>query len=212
MQQRQPYTTEIEERMLLLYQSLSEKEQRRYAAMEAQKIGYGGISYVTRLFGINFRTVKRGIEELQSPELMSQKRIRAIGAGRKKKLETIEGLETAFLRVIDRHIAGSPMDEEIRWTHLTRQQIADLLWKEEKIRVSVTVIDQLLAVHKFRRRRAQKKKATGSNSQRNEQFENINRLIKDFQDTENPVMSMDTKKKRNSVNSIEMDKPIINSP
>jgi hypothetical protein len=46
-----------------------------------------------------------------------------------------------------------------RWTHLTRQQIADLLWKEEKIRVSVTVIDQLLAQQQFRRRRAQKPKS-----------------------------------------------------
>ena len=98
MQQRQPYTPEIEERMLILYQSLSEKEQRRYAALEAQKIGYGGISYVTRLFGINFRTVKRGIEELKSPELMSQKRIKAIGAGRKKKLETIEGVRNSFFK------------------------------------------------------------------------------------------------------------------
>lgn len=120
MQQRQPYTLEIEERMLILYQSLSEKEQRRYAAIEAQKIGYGGISYVTRLFGINFRTVKRGIEELKSPELMSQKQIRVIGAGRKKKLETIEGLETAFLRfdpTFSWHLLPSPLqlvDHKIR--------------------------------------------------------------------------------------------------
>lgn len=197
MQQRQPYTPEIEERMLTLYQSLSEKDQRRYAAIEAQKIGYGGISYVIRLFGINFRTVKRGIKELQSPQQMSSTRIRAIGAGRKKKIETIEGLETAFLKVIDRHIAGSPMDEQIRWTHLTRQQIADLIWKEEKIKVSVTVIDQLLARHNFRRRRAEKTKVTGSNPHRNEQFENINRLIEEFQSVGNPVMSIDTKKKRN---------------
>ena len=100
---------------------------------------------------------------------MSQSRIRAQGGGRKKKLETIKGLEPAFLRVIDRHIAGSPMDEEIRWTHLTRQQIADLLFEEEEIRVSVTVIDQLLDKHKFRRRQALRTKATGNNPQRNQQ-------------------------------------------
>ena len=93
---------------------------------------------------------------------MSQSRIRLKGGGRKKKLETIEDLEPAFLGVIDRHIAGSPMDEEIRWTHLTRQQIADLLLEEEEIRVSVTVIDQLLDKHKFRRRQALKTKASNS--------------------------------------------------
>ena len=111
--------------MQIFYQSLSEKERRRYAAIEALKIGYGGISYIERLLGTNCRTIKRGIEELKSPESMNQSRIRVQGGGRKSKLETIEGLELAFERVIDRHIAGDPMDGEIRWTHLTRQQIAD---------------------------------------------------------------------------------------
>ncbi len=211
MQQLRPYPPEIEEIMLLFYQSLSEKERRRYAGIEALKIGYGGISYAVRLFGANSRTIKRGIEDLQSAELMNQSRIRAKGGGRKRKLETIQGLESAFLRVIARHIAGSPMDEEIRWTHLTRQQIADLLFEEEEIRVSVTVIDQLLDKYKFRRRQAFRTKATGNNPARNEQFDNINRLIDDYQKAGNPVMSVDPKKKKNSDNSIEMDIPIINN-
>ena len=212
MQQLQPYPPDIEEMMQIFYQSLSEKERRRYAAIEALKIGYGGISYIERLLGTNCRTIKRGIEELKSPESMNQSRIRAQGGGRKSKLETIEGLESAFERVIDRHIAGDPMDEEIRWTHLTRQQIADLLWEEEEILLSVTVIDQLLKKQKFRRRQALKTKATGNNPARNEQFEKINQLIDDYQKAGNPVMSVDTKKKKSSVNYIEMDTPIINSP
>ena len=142
---------------------------------------------------------------------MKQSRIRATGGGRKRKLETIEGLESAFERVIDRHIAGDPMDEEIKWTHLTRQQIADLLWSEEEIKVSVTVIDQLLKKQKFRRRQALKTKATGNNPLRNQQFEHINRLIEDYQEVGNPVMSVDTKKKKNSDNSIERDIPITNN-
>ena len=43
------------------------------------------------------------------------------------------------------------MDEDIKWTNLTRQQIADLL-REKGISVSVTVVDQLLLSHKFRKR------------------------------------------------------------
>ena len=196
MQQLRPYPPDIEEMMQIFYQSLSEKERRRYAAIEALKIGYGGISYIERLLGANCRTIKRGIEELKSPKSMNQRRIRAQGGGRKRKLETIEGLESAFERVIDRHIAGDPMDEEIRWTHLTRQEIADLLLEEEDIRVSVTVIDQLLERQKFRRRQAFKTKATGNNPARNEQFEKINQLIDDYQKVGNPVMSVDTKKKK----------------
>ena len=173
--------------------------------------GYGGIRYIERLLGTTCRPIKRGIEELNSRELMSQRGIRAQGGGRKRKLETIEGLESAFERVIDRHIAGSPMDEEIKWTHLTRQQIADLLWSEEDIKVSVTVIDQLLDKQKFCRRQALKTKATGNNPLRNEQFEKINQLIEDYQKAGNPVMSVDTKKKKNSDNSIERDILIINN-
>ncbi len=88
------------------------------------------------------------------------------------------------------------MDEEIRWTHLTRQQIADLLWSEEDIKVSVTVIDQLLDKQKFRRRQAFKTQATGNNPLRNQQFEKINQLIDDYQKAGNPVMSVDTKKRK----------------
>jgi hypothetical protein len=137
------------------------------------------------------------MEEMKSPEIINENRIRKKGAGRKKCLEIIEGIDQAFLRVIDQHIAGSPMDESIRWTNLTRQQIANLLDEQQQIKVSVTVIDQLLEKHNFRRRKAVKSKATGTNSHRNEQFENINFLVESYQKEENPVISMDTKKKKN---------------
>ena len=195
MRQIQPYPEEIEEKMMRYYNTLSEKERRRYAAIEAEKLGYGGISYIVRLFGCRPDTIKRGLEDLESSELINQDRIREKGGGRKKSIEVIEGINEAFLRVIDRHIAGSPMNESERWTHLTRQQIADLLEEEEQIKISVTVIDQLLEKHNFRRRQAERTKATGSNPHRNEQFEQINSLIESYQQQQNPVISMDTKKK-----------------
>ncbi len=192
-----PYSEEIEAKMVLYYQSLSEKDRRRYAAIEAEKLGYGGISYIARLLECRPETIKRGQLELESAQIIGKSAIRREGGGRKKCIESIEGIDAAFLRVIERHIAGSPMDESIRWTHLTRQQIADLLEEEEQIKLSVTVVDQLLKKHNFRRRQAEKTKATGSNSQRNEQFEKINLLIESYQREQNPVISMDTKKKKN---------------
>jgi hypothetical protein len=59
--------------------------------------------------------------------------------GRKSAFETIAGLDEAFLRVLERHTAGSPMDETVKWTNLKRHEIAALL-KEEDIDVSVTVL------------------------------------------------------------------------
>jgi hypothetical protein len=44
-----PYSSEIEAAMRGFYQSLSEKDRRRYAAIEAKKLGYGGISYMALL-------------------------------------------------------------------------------------------------------------------------------------------------------------------
>lgn len=177
------------------YQSLSEKDRRRYAAIEALKLDYGGISYIVALMGCHAHTVRRGMEELRDEQAMSDKRIRQSGGGRKRALDQIEGLDEAFLRVIEGHIAGSPMDESIKWTHLTRQQIADLLSQEEGISVSVTVIDQLLDKHDFRRRQAFKTKATGDHPQRNQQFENIEQLVENYQSAGAPVISMDTKKR-----------------
>lgn len=196
MRQLKPYTEEIEEKMVKYYHSLSEKERRRYAAIEAEKLGYGGMSYIVRLFGCRPETVKRGCDDLKSRDLNNSRRMREKGGGRKKCLDIIEGIDEAFLRVIDRNTAGSPMNESEKWTHLTRQQIADLLKKEEEIKVSVTVVDQLLKKHNFRRRQAQRTKVTGTNPDRNEQFEKISNLIDSYQEESNPVISMDTKKKR----------------
>lgn len=60
----QPYPVEIEQQMQRYYESLSEKDRRRYAAIEAVKLGYGGISYISRLLGCHYRTITLGMDEL----------------------------------------------------------------------------------------------------------------------------------------------------
>jgi hypothetical protein len=65
-----------------------------------------------------------GKRELQHQDGLNQSRIRRVGGGRKAALATIAGLDEAFLRVIAKHTAGSPMDESVKWTNLTRQEIA----------------------------------------------------------------------------------------
>ena len=195
MQTVQTYSSAIEEQMQRYYRSLSEKDRRRYAAIEAVKIGYGGISYIHRVLGCGRSSIRLGIAELSDDEAMNEERQRSPGGGRRSAFETIEGLDEAFLRVVENHTAGSPMDESLKWTHLTGQQIADRLASEESIGISVTVVDQLLKKHQFRRRQALKRKATGSNPNRNEQFEKIHALVETYQAVGEPVISMDTKKR-----------------
>lgn len=189
----QPYSPEVGQQMQRFYGSLSEKDRRRYAAIEALKLGWGGISYINQLLGCDDETIRFGIAELEDDEALSMSQIRRGGGGRKSAVETIEGLDAVFLSVIAKHTAGSPSNETVKWTNLKRQEIADLL-KTAGIRVSVTVVDQLLEKHNYRKRKAQKRLATGEHPQRNEQFENIERLKDAYQVAGNPVLSMDTKK------------------
>lgn len=190
----QSYAPDIEIQMQRYYQSLREKDRRRYAAIEAVKLGYGGFAYMSRLFGCHYETLQLGLNELQDESALRDERIRQRGGGRKSAFESIAGLDEAFLRVIEQHPAGSPMAETVKWTNLTRQQIAQLL-EGEGIEVSVTVVNQLLEKHHFRKRKAVKTLSAGESEQRNAQFETIESLKQAYQAAGNPVMSMDTKKR-----------------
>lgn len=61
----QSYSKVIEEDMLYVFTQMDEKSQRHYAAIEALKLGHGGINYISNLFGMSEKTVSRGIEEIK---------------------------------------------------------------------------------------------------------------------------------------------------
>ena len=72
-------------RMRSFFGTLSEKDQRRYAALEAQRLGHGGIQYVSKIFGCSVKTISRGMEELDTlDDDPAAGRVRRPGAGRKK--------------------------------------------------------------------------------------------------------------------------------
>ncbi len=59
-----PYPESVQRHMQLLYDSLSEKDRRRYAAVEAEKLGHGGVQYVAELFGCDPETVHHGHQDM----------------------------------------------------------------------------------------------------------------------------------------------------
>jgi hypothetical protein len=75
------YSEEIEFSMHQLYLSLSERDRRRYAAVEAIKLGYGGILYLANLFGCSEKTIRRGVSELLNPPALP------LGRSRKKGVD-----------------------------------------------------------------------------------------------------------------------------
>jgi hypothetical protein len=189
-----PYSSEMEILIQETYSQLSELEKRTYAAVEALKLPRGGISYISKLLGCSRNTISRGIEELKNPATKPKNRIREKGGGRKPAIETIKNIDEVFLKVIDDHIAGDPMDAKIRWTNLSHKKIASKM-KIEGINISVTVVKKLLKKHGFTKRKAIKNLSIGSSKNRNEQFEKITQLKEQYLLDGNPVISMDTKKK-----------------
>lgn len=192
-----PYAASIEQAMKKFYETLSEKDQRRYAAIEALKLGHGGLGYIAKILGCSRKTIAKGIQELKAlPEQNGYTpRSRAPGGGRKPSEEVMEHLDAALLEVLRDYTAGDPMNEEVVWTDLTPQEMAHRLSEQHGIRVSVKVVRRLLKKHNYRRRKAQKTQTMKQVPQRNEQFENIARLKAEYQEAGNPVVSIDTKKK-----------------
>jgi len=76
-----------EQDMRNFFATLSEKDQRRYAAIQARQLGFGGIQYIAEVLGCSTRTISRGIAELaELPNDPAAGRVRRPGAGRKRRL------------------------------------------------------------------------------------------------------------------------------
>lgn len=59
------YTVDVQRHMVNLYRSLSEKDRRRYAAVEAEKLGHGGVAYIAGLFGCDADTIQQGRADIE---------------------------------------------------------------------------------------------------------------------------------------------------
>jgi hypothetical protein len=196
---KQFYSQETEQIMRKYYITLSEKDRRRYAAVEALKLGVGGQGYIAKVLGCDEKTVHNGRIELEQlpnePEY--DPAIRKPGGGRKGYVEHYPNIDEQFLDVLKEYTAGDPMDEKVVWTDLTPDEIAKFLQEKHQVDVSKTVIKKLLKKHDYRRRKAQKKKTMKTVPNRDEQFKNIDKLKAKFSAEGNPIISFDTKKKEN---------------
>lgn len=99
-----------------------------------------------------------------------------------------------FREVLRRYTAGDPMREEVRWTNLSKTEIAERLSKTGTP-VSVNIVTQLLRDADYRRRQLRKKRSMGSAARRNDQFERIGSLLDEYAKSFNPILSMDSKKR-----------------
>jgi hypothetical protein len=75
-----PYPVKAELAMITFFGSLREKDRRRYAAVEAAKLGPGGLAYLSRLLGIDPKTIRQGETDLQDLPDIPPERVRKKGA------------------------------------------------------------------------------------------------------------------------------------
>ena len=75
-----PYPTEVCGHMKAFYDSLSEKDRRRYAAVETEKLGHGGAEYISRVLGCDENTIRQGRSDVaQLPDDEAVGRVRKKG-------------------------------------------------------------------------------------------------------------------------------------
>ena len=74
-----PFSRDTEQFMRDFYRSLNERDRRRYAGLEANKLGCGGISYISRILGCDRKTVSQGVDEILHPPALDPSRVRQKG-------------------------------------------------------------------------------------------------------------------------------------
>lgn len=188
------YSNEVKEIMKTFYNSLPEKSRRRYAAVEASKFGYGGKKYICEILGCALETLNEGFDELLNGSSIPENRERLPGGGKKRIIDTMENIDEVFFEIIKDNTAGDPMDESIRWTNLTMKEISKS-FISRGYPVYEHTVKQLFEKHKFVERKMQKTRTMKDSKDRNEQFEKINELRKTYENSENPIISIDVKKK-----------------
>jgi hypothetical protein len=78
------YSAEIEEKMQRFFGWLSEKDRRRYAAIEAAKLGHGGVEYIARVLACDPKTIRQGLRDFEAAADAATGRIRKKGGAARR--------------------------------------------------------------------------------------------------------------------------------
>ena len=172
---------------------LDERTCRLWAGTESSTIGFGGIATVSKATGLSRNTIVRGQRELEDAESIKFKGVRKSGGGRKKATDKDPKLEGDLLELLEPVTRGDP-ESPLLWTCKSLRNLSSELKKQGHF-VSYRVIGEILDEMGYSLQ-ANRKTLEGSNNEdRDEQFNHINQQVIKFQKENQPVISVDTKKK-----------------
>jgi hypothetical protein len=182
------------------YQSLlpemDERRRRQWAAAEARELGWGGVSLVARATGLSRPTITAGLRELGQP--ISQRaaqaaRVRQPGGGRRPLTETDPGLLSALESLVEPVTRGDP-ESPLRWTCKSTRRLAEELTRKNH-RVGPRTVARLLHDAGYSLQANRKTREGLAHPDRNAQFEYINASVARSLLSDQPAISVDTKKK-----------------
>ncbi|MEO6562497.1 MAG: ISAzo13 family transposase [Nitrosospira sp.] len=190
----------VGQRWNVMRDALDERQRRLLVAVEAKVLGRGGISAVAAATGVSRTTIATGIQEVEamlSSDLTAAASLptgtRQAGAGR-KKIETKDvTLLPDLLALVDSSTRGDP-ESPLRWTCKSLRNLADEL-KAKGHAVSHVVVGKLLKQQDYSLQGNVKVLEGNQSPDRNAQFEHINASVTAALQANQPVISVDTKKK-----------------
>jgi len=188
----------VERKFQMLSPSMNERMVRLWTGTEAQLLGRGGITIVSKATRVAHTTIRRGIRELAAQaaapnDTLPPSKVRRAGAGRKSVLAKDPQLLGALETLVDPVTRGDP-ESPLRWTCKSTRRLAEELCKLSHP-VCARKVAHLLCEAGYSLQANRKTREGDSHPDRNAQFEYINTQVKTFQHSRQPVISVDTKKK-----------------
>jgi len=184
----------VREKFLKLEPIFNEQQKRLWAAAEAVQLGYGGVSIVQRATNLSRSTIHIGIQELtQGLSQQQVMRVRRIGGGRKSIEKEFPLLREELKQLVESSTRGDPM-QALLWTSKSTDNLVQEL-KKKGYSISDRTVAGLLQDMGYSLQSNFKTLEGANHPNRDAQFEYINSRIREFQSAEEPVISIDTKKK-----------------
>ena len=172
--------------------SLDERGRRLSAAAEAKAAGYGGIAAAARATKLARSTIGRGLKDLRDPDSLTGK-VRRKGGGSPRLTSRDPTLLEDLRQLLEPATMGDPT-RPLRWVSKSHDKLATAL-RAMGHKVSSSSLPKLLEELKYCRHFNRKTKESGKHPDRDAQFEYINAKVEAFQTADQPVISIDAKKK-----------------
>lgn len=187
--------TLLQEKYNSLNKLLNEKDRRIVFAAEAKSLGRGGFSKVSKLASISRVTLNAGLKELNEDliNVPLKSKNRKEGGGRKTETQKNESLVKDIEDIVSPYTMGDPM-KPLQWTSKSLRKIAEIL-KEKNHKISHRVVGEILKNIGYSLQCNRKTDEGSTHIDRDAQFEFINKVATDFLSLNNPVISVDCKKK-----------------